>query len=104
MNLEVMRKVIIEQAKKKGWNNTTEFLASDKLVEEFVEFVSAIRDKDALQMAMELIDFNYIALQLIENHDPDHEVDMDDQFAHVYNYNWTHKKKTKDDKGKLVRK
>jgi len=104
MNLEVMRKVIVQQAKEKGWNNTTDFLVKDKLVEEFIEFVSAVRDKDALQIARELIDFNYIALQLLENHDKDHEVDMDDQFAYIYNYNWHHKKKTKDDEGNLVRK
>ena len=104
MNLETMRQVIVEQAKKKEWNNTTEFLAHDKIVEEFLEFISAVRDKDAVQMAREWVDFSYIALQIIENFDKDHEVDLDDQFAYVYNYNWHHKKKTQDDKGNLVRK
>ena len=104
LNLEVMRKVIVEQAKKKVWNNTTKFLVNDKLPEEFVEFVMAVKSKDPVKTARELIDFNYIAMQLLENLDKEHNVDLDDEFAFVYNYNWSHKKKTKDEKGKWIRK
>ena len=99
-----MRKVIVEQAKKKGWNNTTKFLLDKKLPEEYKELREAIISNDPVKIARELIDFCYIAIQLLENHDKKHDVDLDDEFAHVYNYNWSHEKKTIDEKGKWVKK
>lgn len=103
ITLENQRRLIVSQAIIKNWNNKTDFLINDKLKEELKEFYEAIETKDPYKIANEIIDVEYIMLQILHNFDLTYKLNMNDEFKKVYNANWKLRKKTKDEKGIWVR-
>lgn len=103
-DLENYKEIVIDQARKKEWNNETWWLKK-KLQEEYKEFILAIEDLDATEekKAEEISDMMIVMFQIAENEMP--TTNLDYALKEKISDNWRHKKKTFDNKsGKIVRK
>jgi len=99
--LEQMKKMIVNQAIKKGWNQQTVEMFN-RLDGEEKELEIAINcDYKSDEIAFELVDCIYFLLQIAENKCPD--VNLDEAFNEKYMANWVNKKKTRIG-GKIVHK
>jgi len=99
--LEQIKKMVVNQAIKKGWNQQTKEMF-DRLDGEEKEFEIAIQCAyPSQEIAFELVDCIYFLMQIAENECP--EVDLDEAFNEKYAENWVNKKKTRIG-GKIVTK
>jgi len=103
-DLENYKEIVVDQARKKEWNNETWWLKK-KLAEEYKEFIMAVEDLDTTeeQKAEEFSDMMIVILQIAENEMP--TTNLDYALKEKISDNWKHKKKTFDSKTqKIIRK
>lgn len=98
--LEQIKKMVVNQAIKKGWNQEIVEMFN-RLQGEEKEFEIAIQaNYPSQEVAFELIDCIYFLMQIAENVCPD--INLDEAFNEKYAENWVNKKKTRIG-GKIVR-
>lgn len=92
-NLEIIRKHVIEQANRKGWNRIDENWLESKLFKEAGELCSEIENNgSAVNIALEGMDVIYMLIQLLDKNCPN--LNLDELFYTKYEHNEITKKKT----------
>ncbi len=103
MKVNERTRMIVQQAKEKGWNNTDNWLFR-KLQNEIAELDDSIQQGDSPEeIATEYIDIIYILDQILSNHIDD-DLDMEFVFLKKFKANENTPKKTWEEGKGIVKK